>query len=147
MEDDDEYIDNPDFQTSIKQFAQIGFTPLGLGTSDVFGTDKKFDPKGHFKETVNAIIQKLREKEFRLNNDNIIQILDMTDNLKDPQYKNPTSYVLGYIASDGGVRITKATVNNVFKNILNKVDDKSVKEEDVLRYARLWYDLIRENRD
>ena len=39
--DDDDYIDEPVFQQSINAFAQAGFAPLGLGTLDVLGMNKK----------------------------------------------------------------------------------------------------------
>ena len=146
MEDDD-YIDEPQFGQSIHAFKQAGLAPLGLGTQDVgsyFGIAKKFDAKGHFKETLNAIAQQLREDGLRLSNDDIIQLIETVDQLENPQYKNPTAYLLGYIASNGGRDINKKTVNHVFTNILKTVSDKTVKPEDVLRYARLWYNLLRQ---
>ena len=146
MEDDDDYIDEPQFGQSIHAFKQAGLAPLGLGTQDVgsyFGIAKKFDAKGHFKETLNAIAQQLREDGLRLSNDDIIQLIETVDQLDNPQYKNPTAYLLGYIASNGGRDINKRTVNHVFTNILKTVSDTTVKQEDVLRYARLWYNLLR----
>lgn len=146
MEDDDDYIDEPQFGQSIHAFKQAGLAPLGLGTQDVgeyFGIAKKFDAKGHFKETVNAIAQQLREDGFRLSNDDIVQLIETVEQLENPQYKNPTAYLLGYIASNGGRDINKKTVNHVFNNLLKTVTDKSVKQEDVLRYSRLWYNLVR----
>ena len=145
--DDDDYIDEPVFQQSINAFAQAGFAPLGLGTLDVLGMNKKFDAKGHFKETVNAIAQQLREDRIKLSGTDLEQLIETVDILKEPQYKNPTAYLLGYIASEGGRDIQRNNVNNVFKNILKTVSDKSVKEEDVLRYTRLWYNLVREKRE
>jgi hypothetical protein len=145
--DDDDYIDEPVFQQSINAFAQAGFAPLGLGTLDVLGMNKKFDAKGHFKETVNAIAQQLREDRIKLSGNDLEQLIETVDILKEPQYKNPTAYLLGYIASEGGRDIQRNNVNNVFKNILKTVSDKSVKEEDVLRYTRLWYNLVREKRE
>jgi hypothetical protein len=145
--DDDDYIDEPVFQQSINAFAQAGFAPLGLGTLDVLGMNKKFDAKGHFKETVNAIAQQLREDRIKLSGNDLEQLIETVDILNEPQYKNPTAYLLGYIASEGGRDINKKNVNNVFKNVLKSVSDKSVKEEDVLRYTRLWYNLVRERRE
>lgn len=144
MDDDDDYIDEPVFQHSINAFSHTGFAPLGLGRLDVLGMGKKFDAKGHFKETVNAIAQQLREDRIKLSGNDMEQLIDRIDSLKEPQYKNATAYVLGYIASDGGREINRKNLNNVFKTILKTVSDKSVKEEDVLRYARLWYNLVRE---
>lgn len=146
MEEEDDYIDEPQFGQSIHAFKQAGLAPLGLGTQDVgsyFGIAKKFDAKGHFKETVNAIAQQLREDGFRLSNDDIIQLIETVDQLDNPQFKNPTAYLLGYIASNGGRDINKKSVNHVFTNLLKTVSDKTVKQEDVIRYTRLWYNLLR----
>jgi len=147
MDDEDDYVDEPVFQPSINAFGQAGFAPVGLGRMDVFGMNKKFDAKGHFKETVNAIVQQLKEDKIRLSGNDLEQLIDRIDtSLKEPQYKNATAYVLGYIASEGGREINRKNVSQVFKTILKTVSDKSVKEEDVLRYARLWYNIVRENR-
>ena len=148
MEDEDDYIDEPVFQQSIKAFQQAGLAPLGFGTMDIrdkFGMSTKFDAKGHFKETVNAIAHQLREEKIRLSNDDINQLIQMVDNLKDPQYKNPTAYLLGYIGSNGGQNINKQNISYVFTNVLKAVSDKSVKREDVIRYTRLWFNLVRES--
>lgn len=143
MEDDDEYIDEPDLRQGIDAYKQAGFGALGLGRIDVLGLNKKFDARGHFKETVNAIAQQLREDRVGISGEDVNKLIEIADIINEPQYKNATAYVLGYIASQGGKNINKKTVNYVFKNILKQVSDKSVKEEDILRYARLWYNLIR----
>ena len=145
--DDDDYVDEPVFQPSINAFGQAGFAPVGLGRMDVFGMNKKFDAKGHFKETVNAIVQQLSEDKIKLSGNDLEQLIDRIDTIKEPQYKNATAYILGYIASQGGREISRKNVSHVFKTILKTVSDKSVKEEDVLRYARFWYNLVREDRE
>jgi len=142
--EDDEYIDEPDIRQGVTAFNQAGFAPLGLGRMDVLGMNKKFDSRGHFKETVNAIAQQLKEERLGITNEDVNQLIEIADIINEPQYKNPSAYVLGYIASQGGQNINKRNVNMVFKNILKEVSDKSVKEEDVLRYARLWCNLKKE---
>lgn len=142
--DDTEYIDEPQFQHGIGTFAQTGFAPLGLGRMDVFGTNKKFDAKGHFKQTVNAIYNQLREERMGLSGEDLNKLIELVDILDKPQYKNPTAYVLGYMASNGGESINKQNFNNILKTALKSVSDKSVQSEDVLRYARLWLSLGRQ---
>jgi hypothetical protein len=144
---DDDYIDETEFRHGINAYQQAGFTALGLGTVDVLGINKRFDSKIHFKETVNAIAQQLREERIRITNEDINQLIEMADYINDPQYKNPTAYVLGYIASEGGRNIDKRNINNIFNNVLSEVSDKSVKQEDILRYTRLWYNIFRESKN
>ena len=143
--DDTEYIDEPQFEHGIGAYKQVGFAPVGLGTMDVLGFNKKFDAKGHFKQTVNAIYNQLREDRIGLSGEDLNRLIEIVDILDKVQYKNATGYILGYIASNGGENINKQNLNNVFKNILKTVSDKSVGQEDVLRYARLWLSLARQN--
>lgn len=57
------------------------------------------------------------------------------------EYKNPTAYVLGYLGSSKKLGIKKSSIENVFKNILPYVEDKSVTKPDVVRYSILWDNL------
>ena len=57
------------------------------------------------------------------------------------EFKNPTAYVLGYLGSSKKKGLTKETIKYVFTKILPKVQDKSVKKPDVVRYSKLWESL------
>jgi hypothetical protein len=100
------------------------------------------DPRERFQVQVDAISRSIRDfDKVDISDDDIDTILDKIDVLSHVGYKNATAYILGYLASKGGKKISSDSVNNVFTNVLPHVSDKSVHKEDVIRYARLWINL------
>lgn len=158
MEFDEEidfgYEEEKTFAPSIKVFERIGL-PGDISSligstmvGDIRDLQKRInkmvqDPTDRFIIYTDAIVRRLISSDaIRLSEDNIVDMLKKAkNNVKNVGYKNPTAYILGYIASEGGMRMTKQNVNNVLKNILPQVGDESVSEQDVIRYARLWMSL------
>ena len=75
-------------------------------------------------------------------------LLNSMSKLNKPQYKNATAYILGYIASSGGHNITEEKIKKAFGIIrfdrkdIYTVQDKSLDWASVIRYARLWQNII-----
>ena len=76
-------------------------------------------------------------------------IIDYIQKLDKPGYKNPVGYILGYYASNGGYSITEKNVDKIF-NVLNRINSLSIEfpifkisKPDVIRYGRMWLNLIR----
>ena len=90
------------------------------------------DPVTSFKDTLSAVAISLD-----INQDYIAFMKEKADILRNIDDKNPTAYVLGFLASNKGTskNLEKETVLNVFKKYLPQVMDKSIKEPDVVRYA------------
>ena len=64
-----------------------------------------------------------------------IQImLEKAKKLNYVNFKNPSAYILGYIATKGGKELTKIQFNYVKNTILSKIIDTSINPEDILRY-------------
>jgi hypothetical protein len=110
----------------------------------ITGSDGKInrnmlDPLQIFQIQVDAISRHLKDQKIKkiLDEKDIQKMIEKSNVLKHVNYKNPTSYVLGYIASSGGTRITIEQFNYSSK-LLEYVYDTSVLEPDILRYARLW---------
>lgn len=157
MEFDEEfdfgYEEYQTFAPSIKVFERIGLPGVGilLGTTmggDIGDLQKRInkmvqDPADRFIIYTDAIVRRLINSDIiRLSEDDLFDMLSKAKNdVKNIGAKNPTAFILGYIASEGGMRMTKQNVSNVLKNILPEVGDESVSEEDVIRYARLWMSL------
>ena len=64
------------------------------------------------------------------------------------EYKNPTAYVLGFLATEGGNVLSKEKFKYVINSVLphaksdSKSDDViSVLPADIIRYSRLWQNL------
>jgi hypothetical protein len=97
--------------------------------------------------------------------DNILENMGKVDR---PEFKNSTAYILGYIVSQGGIKISKeyyymalTLIGKTIKdekikkisneNIRNKiysikskkykVEDNSVESPDIIRYGRLWLNM------
>jgi len=98
-----------------------------------------------FNTTVDAVFHKLNETGSKFININDIEyILDQIDRLDRPGYKNAVSYILGYYARS----LHKKDVDKVFSelHIVNEFSSEfpifKVSKQDVIRYARLWSNLI-----
>lgn len=95
-------------------------------------------------------------------------ILENMNNLQKPEFKNATAYILGYIVSQGGFKLSKdfyyltlvligknlkedkilkisneMVKNKIFSIIRTKyrMEDKSVESPDIIRYGRLWLNM------
>lgn len=99
-------------------------------------------PQERFMLQVNAVYNSLSEKGvISLIDGQIDIILNHIENIPNAEYKNPTAYILGYIASMDSTttKLNRKNVENVLRNILPKLDtESSITEPDILRYARLW---------
>jgi len=109
---------------------------------------KTHDPLELFRRKVRAISLQLNSKfPNTLSTSDINNMLLKAENISHIDFKSPSSYVLGFIASNGGVRINERSVENVFKSLLPYINNDStkeydfVKEPDVIRYARFWITL------
>lgn len=105
------------------------------------------DPLELFRRKVRAISLQINENfPGVLPKADINVMLVKAEKISHIDFKSPTSYVLGYIASNGGTKINEKSVDYVFKNIIPFVNVPSkesdfVKEPDVIRYARFWLKL------
>lgn len=109
---------------------------------DTFSGDKGKikDPVERFAVTVDAISRHLNSSGVvSIDENDIVRMLDRVRNVPYVTKKNPSAYVLGYVASGGGRRIDSKAVERIFSKALSEVAD--VNRPDVIRYARLWLTL------
>lgn len=129
-----------ELKQEINIFDRIG----GVGDLMITSDSITQDPSDHFKLKVNAIARNLIEnRNVNLNENDITVLLDKVEKIKEKGFNigfiNPSAYILGYIASNGGTGIVLNNITKVFQNVLKLVD--SVTEPDVVRYARFWINL------
>lgn len=141
MSDEEDYIygydEEDDFQLEAKAYERLGGAVL---LSQLTGKKKGVeDPIERFSVQVDAISRKLKEYG-NITESDIVMMLDKANNLKNIEHKNPTAYILGFIASEKGKNITKKSADFVFKNVLPYAGE-NIEKEDVIRYARLWLNL------
>ena len=152
--DEDDYFQNNNFKDEINVYDRIGMPELEGGLN-IFGNiegklgdiNKKLDrmsrsDEDSFKVYVNAISRKIMSGSniFKINNNDIVKMLKKVNSIKNIQHKNPSVYVLGYLASNKGKEITKESINKVIKEVLHEIDG-NIKGPDILRYARFWINL------
>lgn len=133
FEDDEDDYDNDDpFGAEVNVFERVGFGRIGDTTEAKLKT-----PLDKFISKVEAIAL-----DLGLETD-INDMTSFAEKVNRPDYKNVTAYILGYIASSGGYRITDQSRRRSM-DLLNRVDDKSVQPVDVIRYARYWINVLRD---
>ena len=143
---DERVIDTgPVFEAEIGAFERTGMGGR-LGTAMVGGLigdlQKKMmrelsSPEDRFRVYVDAISRKLSSDEtVHISNPDIDAMLDKNSQIKDIRYKNPTAYILGFLATRGGRNMDN--VSNIIRNVLPAIGDVGVEAPDVVRYARYW---------
>ena len=138
--------DGDKFEAEIGAFGRVGFPGSDLvGNKPTTRLERSTqEPIERFRQRVNAISQNIKSfDESAIDQSNIIEMLTMAANLDVVEHKNPTAYVLGYLASSGGVSFSSKdvkTFNYVIEKLLPNLDEY-VLPPDVIRYARLWINL------
>jgi hypothetical protein len=135
-EDDWLSDDDADFKPEAKAFERVSGGLLGTKTD----IEKKHlqDPTEKFSITVDAIARNL-SNYTDIQQTDIDKMIENISSLKYIEFKNPTGYVLGYLASKGGKKIEKSIIENVFKKALPHT--QGITEPDIIRYAKLWLTL------
>ena len=140
-ESDIEEEKSREFQPEARAYERVGISGSMLGDfSDIRMVQ---DPSDRFIIYVDAISRKLMSEDTDLDENDLTTMLTKAREIPNIGYKNPTAYVLGYIASSGGRKnlVTK-NVTKVINDILPKVHDVSVTPPDIIRYIRLWQSLV-----
>jgi len=59
-----------------------------------------------------------------------------------PEYKNPTCFILGYIATDGGRSISKEKLFKMYR-LIDEIDSSTnIQPPDIIRYSTLWINTV-----
>jgi len=80
-------------------------------------------------------------KELKLSKVDIDYLIKQKDKVYKYEYKNPKSYVLGYIVTNNGKKINIDKLETINK-FLSSENIEDIKTKDIIRYARLWINLI-----
>ena len=135
--------DDKKYQSEVGAFDRVGygnFIDTKIGDSKKDHTSQT--PLERFVTQVDAISRNISDvTRYNIGQSSIDYMIKKADLLTFVEYKNPLAYVLGYISSKGGKGIDSSTVEESFK-ILKKMSTENVQNADVIRYARLWENLI-----
>lgn len=143
-QEDQDYEDENigELRAEINAFDRIGGVGDFMITTDILSQD----PIDRFKIKVNGISRDLNNnRNVDLRDENITEMLNQAYKITEKGYNiefiNPSAYILGYIASNGGRNLNKRTFDNVLRNIIILVD--GITPPDVVRYSRFWVNLIK----
>ena len=133
-----------DMQSEYKDRERAGGI-IGCWLTGVDGQPLKTQtPLGRFCLRVDAVSRNINSTcmGFSLPDDQIEILLEKGQELDRVEFKNPTAFVLGYLATARGSRkIAKSLLDNVwtcYKSIGSINKDLSIRKPDIIRYARLW---------
>jgi hypothetical protein len=142
-EDDCDGEDEHIFETEYGASERVGFTGLAGAAPKTRLERAEQDPYEKFSQSVDAISRHLRnEADIIITEDDIEKMIFKAANLDVVEHKNPSAYVLGFLATGGGSKLTDDLFHKTINKVLPHVDvDASVFPHDVIRYARLWQKL------
>src|SRR3989344_4093162 len=111
--------EEPSMEAEAKAFERTG-TGFITGTKIIGGPLEKIQerlnrtitsPEERFLEAVNAIVRTMiSDGKLNLSEGDISVLLETAQNSMNIRYKNPTAYILGYVATNGGVTMDKKSV-------------------------------------
>lgn len=100
------------------------------------------DPLERFRMYVDSTARNLNSSQvINISEESIEHMLVSAEKLPDVKHKNPTAYVLGFLATGEGQELTKDKFNYVISKVLPYAKERSVLPPDVIRYSRLWEKL------
>jgi hypothetical protein len=144
---DEDFEDTQKYQSTFSDMERVsvadecGGDPISVPNGNLQDLYKEINkiavtPEDRFKRQVGAISHWLTEGGFfDVNIEMRNKMCVIASSLSNIKYLNPTAYILGFVATNGGADIDKSIVDEIF-GMLNQLQDDSVKEADVIRYAR-----------
>ena len=147
-EDDCDGEDEHIFETEYGAFERVGFTGLAGAAPKTRLERAEQDPYEKFSQSVDAISRDLKTKSgITITEADIEEMISKGANLDVVEHKNPTAYVLGFLATGGGGELTGELFNKTINKVLPHANEAaSVFPPDVIRYARLWQNLSLKSR-
>jgi hypothetical protein len=120
------------------------FERVGMGEDYSFlrEEDEKKTTRGRFIDKLIAISLSINnsDSDIRISPSDIKTMVGKLDKIqKKVEFLNISAYILGYI-SIKSKKVSKDTINSINTKIIdrNKLEDTTVKQEDIIRYARYW---------
>lgn len=127
-----------DFQAEINAYDRVGASGHLANVLDGATTDRIQSPEDRFKIYVDAMSRKYTaDGVLDLSETDINTMLDKTVYIPGLKYKNPIAYILGFVATRGGINMDHEMIMHVIR-LLPKINEGGVEPADVVRYARYW---------
>ncbi len=133
----------PQMMAEVSAYERVGFRDQEI----ISNTTRQKDPEEYFTTNINMVSKELNNLNvLNISSYDIENMIGLIPKIKKIEFINPTGYILGYMASNGGGReINKRNLDIIFKKILpqlknlnNEIIDVSITKPDVIRYSRYW---------
>jgi len=116
---------------------RVGFTKLTGNAPKTRMEKAAQEPLEKFTQSVEAVALSIKIAES-----DIDEMNKKAEYLDTVEHKNPTAYVLGFLASGKGNLLNQTNYRETVSKYLPLIDKEScVYEHDIIRYARLWLEL------
>ena len=142
----EEEADVPQFEMEEIQYMNEikAFERTGYGFTSSTSLKNVTNPLEAFRIRTTAAFYKL-QAAAKMQDGDLVKLLDPISLLPNIKFKNPAAYVLGYIASRGGREVSGKSFDIACK-ISHLINEKklNVTDPDILRYAVYWIDTIAE---
>lgn len=139
---DEEYIDEEQTTAEVKAFERTGGAMAGgiiLGGPKSRKDRANQDKTEQFSERLDAISRNLDNNAgITIGEDDREYMIRRANTIKNIEHINPTAFILGYMATNGGKDIKVDKVKEVIEKVLPKTGNESVQPPDVVRYSRFW---------
>lgn len=142
--------EGPAMMMEAKAFERVGpsgklaefLSSTGVDLGD--GRRENIPLEDRFMITLDAVSRGLAEDNTaNISEADINIMLEKASSIENLKYKNPTAFILGYLASEGGRSLKKQVVHNVITKVLPKVaGNGGITPPDVIRYARYWKEYL-----
>ena len=142
--DSDEYQDDEfEPEAEIGAYDRVAFTGLNGNGPKTRLEKAAQEPLDKFKQSVDAIARNCRSSnKINIQDEDITKMIEFASKLDTIEHKNPSSYVLGFVVTSGGRELSDTLFNTIVKKVLPLLNSEdSVFPHDIIRYARLWQQL------
>jgi|TARA_B110000259_G_scaffold187976_1_gene244284 hypothetical protein len=138
--DDISEISEQEYMDEINAFERVGGVTAGKLTQ---AEKIMMNPLEKFRYNLKNTIYGLNKlNESKLFDDAIISYLEeMAINVDNIGRKNVLAYILGFYIIKNK-KINQTRFQDVIKNILPELDNENVKPPDLIRYGRLWENML-----
>ena len=139
--------ENDHYQPEIHAFDRVAYNDFDGTVPKTRLEHAMQEPIEKFKQNVKGVAHNLNSKNITITKTQIKEMIDSAEQLKHVEHKNPTAYVLGFLANKMEIDDLRHFIDlydYVIKKVLIHVVDTedSVQPHDVIRYARLWKTML-----
>jgi hypothetical protein len=117
-----------EMRPGINAFQQVSFDNFNISNVPQNRFERALlDPLARFRLYVDAISRSLNDTDTIITDTSIQYIIEHAQFLENVKYKNPTAYILGYIATNGGKQaLTNEMFDYITKTVLPRVSNNFV---------------------